>query len=209
MFRISVYSFIYLLTLGVYILFRNTGNIESLVFVSFLISTLGYTFSREGLPDKQIQSYAEGFRYKASRVNIYGEGMIVIIAIASMILGLNSASHFLNQEQLILLLWPLIIAASYKLILTHKKRQLLCSIHDYILLKSNADIDINLIKWIIDNVKTESDLQTVPRAFMYYNTNLLRETYALIFSYITASNTKVSYEEIQAVKSENKKPASS
>lgn len=202
MFRIFVYLTAYIISLILAIVFNNQNWLESLIFMLFLISTITYTFSREGLPDKDIQHYPEAFEYKEKRVNIYGYGMIFLLIVASMIYYINNINQIINSTLLILILWPAIILGSYFLAKIYTEREKIYPIYDYVNYKLKTKLDIDFFMWVLANQNSKK--LSIPGTFAKYNTQILRETQNLIAEYNQHSKTVISSEEINAARETRK-----
>jgi len=167
-----------------------------MAFASFLISTLVYTFSREGLPGADIVQFPEAFKYLARRQNIYGYGMLAVFIIASLIIYIVSLSG-INQTVIVLILWPLVALASYRLMIYHTKREGIYDLADYISMTMQERVSVDYVKWL-NSIHNDKELLSPPEIFMGYNTNFLRETYRLKKVFSENTKTDISYSEIEA-----------
>ncbi len=199
--RIILYLSAYCITLVLGIVGGESAG--GIVFASFLICTLVYTFSREGLPDMGIINYPEAFRYRAKRLNIYGYGMLILFICSSILISFNSSWKVINQTLLVLTLWPLMAVGSYILTRLHSSRENIYDLADFISLRMSTELDYAYTKWLI-GFSSEDDLPKSYPKNMGYNTKFIRETYRLKEEYEKSESIKLSYKEIQAASTKPK-----
>lgn len=202
--RIIYYSVLYLISLLIFVFSGFSSGLEGLLFLTFLLSTLWYTFTLEGLPSKDLLKYPEAFKYKTTRVNLYGDGMLITLVISSLLIGLNFSFRLLNNSIFILLVWPLIIGCSYYLAILHKKRKELYSTYDYVNFKLNKKVELKLVKLILQNYEKSENLEQLVKISCVASQEnesctptLLRETAHAVSEFKKASENAISYEEIK------------
>lgn len=196
MFRTYPYSALYLLCLGIYIFSGQSESVEGAIFLTFLISTLVYTFSSEKLPSKEIQKYPEAYNFKANRMNYYGYGMLSMLIITSILIAVNINLKLINQTSLILLIWPVIIIGSRLLYVQLSKKQAIDNIQNFLEYKYQQNVDPQMIRWILKGIQDEHYISRVPNNVNWGTTQFIRETRDSVLEYLNASKNIISSKEI-------------
>src|SRR5690606_26903429 len=142
--RILYFTISFLISTVLFVLFNSSRVIDTIIFLIFIISALILVFSREELPKaKELLEIPEVHSYQKSRVNIYGylmAGLLILVAILYSVLTV-----YLNLRTGIasLILWLLMIIASYVITKTTSEKTEIDKVIDFVKLKTD---DLNLEK---------------------------------------------------------------
>jgi len=211
--RILYFTISFLISTVLFVLFNSSGVIDTIIFLIFIISALILVFSREELPKaKELLEIPEVHSYQKSRVNIYGylmAGLLILVAILYSVLTV-----YLNLRTGIasLILWLLMIIASYVITKTTSEKTEIDKVIDFVKLKTD-DLNLEkelqiekLVRYIFSNRKAKeldkklnmfSKKEKISKKFK----DFVLQQYN---SYYSALETKVTSDEIKALNEELK-----
>lgn len=211
--RILYFTISFLISTVLFVLFNSSRVIDTIIFLIFIISALILVFSREELPKaKELLEIPEVHSYQKSRVNIYGylmAGLLILVAILYSVLTV-----YLNLRTGIasLILWLLMIIASYVITKTTSEKTEIDKVIDFVKLKTD-DLNLEkelqiekLVRYIFSNRKAKeldkklnmfSKKEKISKKFK----DFVLQQYN---SYYSALETKVTSDEIKALNEELK-----
>lgn len=150
--RLTLYSIAFIIAVPLYLILYVTGSLaDSIIFLTFLVSTFFFLFTFEEKPKKQLEDPLVHF-YQHSRINVYGYIMVCSTASVAFIIYITSRYPGFTLGVISLAMWVLLIIVSYVATEYSNRNFWKHTLTDYILMRMENMYDPHLVGDIVDEI---------------------------------------------------------